>query len=280
MSTHGAASALLLSFLTAMTGCIASADTEEALDIDPLAVPYETMEGPETSNGLSPVAFWDLGNQQALRSLGAAALVGASGTLPATALLGTAGGRSVLGYTVRCALPAGVTVQSANGEVFQGDIGLAPAWTSRALTTSEQRWMTACLLQQLNGVGAHVPILLTGAHPALVPDPGVDTSSYEVADATTFGNLFASSPRAYVCADLGLHLACGVGFSAHTLQRLCGLSPTCGISVLGLCALTCSYGPSGAPSCGPLFGPSYTETISTRVEETGFLSLYPLCALL
>jgi len=282
MSTHGAVSALLLSFLTAMTGCIASADTEEALEIDPLAVPYETMEGPETTNGLNPVFFWDLGNQQALRSLGAAALVGARGTLPATTLLSTAGGRSVLGYAMRCALPAGDAVQSSNGVVFQGDIGLAPAWTSRALTTSEQRWVTACLLQHLNGIGASVPMLLEGSHEALTPGPGDDLSSYTIGDATTFGNVFVQSllgNNAWVCVDPGLELTCGVGISLSTLERLCGLSPTCGVSLLGLCLLHCSYSASGDPSCAPPLGPTYSQAIASKLQEAQLLALYPLCVL-
>jgi len=271
----------LMSASLLATACVAAPEDvpEDAFDGDLTASPLK-MEGPIGLNGLDPVHFWAPQNQQALRTLGAGALLGANGALGPTPLLATEGGQHVLGYALRCALDASTSVPARGGLSFEGDLAIAPAWTSRALTTSEQRWMTACLLQQLNGVGAHVPILLTGAHPALVPEPGVDTSSYEVDDATTFGNLFASEPSAYVCADLGVHLGCGVGLSLRTLERLCGLSPTCGITVLGLCALTCSYSPSGAPTCGPLLGPSYTETIASRVEETGFLSLYPLCDLL
>jgi hypothetical protein len=99
---------------------------------------------------------------------------------------------------------------------------------------------------------------------------------------TAFGNIFSGPQQAYVCADLGVDLACGLGFSTYTLQRVCGLLPTCGATVLGLCALNCTYDGDDNPTCRvlPLLGPTYPEAISTRLDETGFVSLYPLCDLL
>jgi hypothetical protein len=199
--------------------------------------------------------------------------------LVSTPLLKEASGRSVLRYAIKCALPGGQTVHSSSGASFKGEDALAPAWTSRALTTSERRWVTACLLQLLNGVGAHVPILLQGSHPALTPDPGVDLSSYTIQDTTVFGNLFVQSGPAWVCINSSVQLACGVGWSEHTLQRICGLSPTCGITLLGPCALSCGYDARGVPStCSPILGEAYAQAITSKLQESGFLALYPLCA--
>lgn len=281
MSSIHCARALLLSASIAMVGCLAPVDDEIGVN-DAIGVPYETMEGPWGNNGLNPVDFWSLSNQQALRSLGAAALRGSSGALVSTSLLDTAGGRSVLSYTIRCALPGGASVQAADGSVFHGELGFAPDWSTRALTTSEQRWMTACLLQHLNGVGQHVTMLMQGSHAVLDPVPGEDYSDYTIGDITTFGNVFEQSLlgyKAWACIDPILDLSCGIGLSTITLERLCGLSPTCGINILGPCGLYCSYSASGDPSCTPLLGSTYTQAIASKLEESAFISLYPLCLL-
>jgi hypothetical protein len=281
MSSNHRARALLLSASIALVGCLAPVDDEVGVN-DAIGVPYETMEGPYGNNGLNPVDFWSLSNQQALRALGAGALNNSSGALVSTSLLGTAGGRSVLSYTIRCALPGSASVQAADGSVFYGDLGFAPDWSTRALTTSEQRWMTACLLQHLNGLGQHVTMLLQGSHSALDPNPGEDYSDYAIGDITTFGNVFEQNLlgyKAWACVDPILDLSCGVGLSTITLERLCGLSPTCGINILGPCALYCSYSASGDPSCTPLLGSTYTQSIASKLEESAFISLYPLCLL-
>jgi hypothetical protein len=269
----------LLSLCALVSGCAEPGEPGE-VPFDRVSVPSTALEFPVSANGLSPVTFWAPENQSALRSLGAAALLGPTGTLTPTSLLNSEGGRSVLSYAFRCALGDSATVQSAAGHAFTGDLALAPAWTSRALTTSEQRWLTACLLDHLNGLQASVPILMKGGHPALVADPDDDPSGYTINDMTAFGNIFLASPKAYVCVDPGISLACGVGFSTYTLQRICGLSLTCGATHLGVCSLNCTYNAAGNPTCSVLFGSTYAETISTKLEENGGLSLYPLCDLL
>ncbi|EYF04779.1 Hypothetical protein CAP_4255 [Chondromyces apiculatus DSM 436] len=267
-----------------LAGCMAAPEDEpfdEGSDDEEAtaeAVSAARPEGPLGVNGMNPVDFWKPENQQALRTLGQSALVGADGALVPSRLRGTDGGRSVLGYALKCALDAGDGVEDESGTLFPGRMGLAAAWKTRGLDAGEQRWVTACLLQHLNGVGAHVPILLLGNHPALDRGDGLSTQSFGVPDATAFGNLFTSNGKAYVCANVGLQLACGVGLSLSSLQRLCGLSPTCGINVLGLCALSCAYDAEGDPSCGLLLGPSYPEAIATRLETSTFVSLYPLCS--
>jgi hypothetical protein len=268
-----------LSVCVLASGCTLGGETQDA-PLDPIAVPSTTLDRPLGTNGLSPVDFWAPANQQALRNLGAAALQGTGGTLVATPLLDTAGGRSILSHVFRCALSDSTTVQSVAGYTFAGDFNLAPAWTSRSLTTSEQRWLTACLLDHLNGLGASVSILLQGSHPGLVADPDDDPTGYTINDTTAFGNIFLGNPKAYVCVDPGIQIACGVGFSTYTLQRICGLSPTCGASLLGLCTLICAHDAAGDPTCTVPLGSTYPEAISTKLSETAALSLYPVCSFL
>lgn len=263
--------------LALLAGCAAQ-DATESTPLDDLSPALVTTEDrPVSTNGLNPVDFWAPANQQALRALGGGALLNASGALAPTPLLDTDSGRSVLKYVVRSALPDGVTVTSASGYSFAGARSLAPDWSTRALTASEQRWITASLLDHLNGFGVSVPIMLLGSHPALFTSTGNTPSSYNVGDMTGFGNLFSSTPTAYVCADLGVTLACGLGASTYTLQRICGLSPTCGAIHLGLCNLFCSHDAQGSPTCYPLLGSAYSEAISTKVQSTIDLPLSLLC---
>jgi hypothetical protein len=260
-------------------GCSGSPDGDFAEE--DLRVPVQPLGGVIGANGMDPVDFWAPSARSALRTLGGGALVGTNGALVATPLLDTAGGSSVLEYAVRCALPEGATVTHPSGLTFQGSYGLAPSWTGRGLVTSEQRWVTACLLQHLNGLGATVDVMLEGSHPALDPRPGEDISDFTVKDATMFGNVFVTGLTAYACFNLDLQPACVLDLSLHTLERICGLSLTCGATILGLCELTCTDDSNGDPSCRPLLvGPSYPQAIRTKVQDTDLLSLYPGCDLL
>ena len=261
-----------------LIGCAGPPDVD--IDGEVLAPPAETLAGPIGANGMNPAHFWAPATQSALRTLGGQALA-SGGALAATPLLDTAGGAGVLGYVVRCALPEGATVTSAGGAAFQGALGLAPDWTGRALTTSEQRWVTACLLQHLNGLAASVPVMLEGSHPALDPRPGESTSAFSVEDITTFGNVFVPALfPAYACFDSLLQDGCGLDLSLHSLTRLCGLAPLCGVTVLGPCALHCTDDGAGDPACQVLLGPSYPQSIRSSVQDTDLLALYPGCDLL
>jgi hypothetical protein len=92
----------------------------------------------------------------------AARLDGAPPTLPTVphpraladpTLASTAAKREQLKYLVRCALPAEVALYAdIEGErfTFPGSIGLAPRWLTEAMTPSEERWVSACLLAHVN----------------------------------------------------------------------------------------------------------------------------------
>jgi hypothetical protein len=227
------------------------------------------------SNGDLPGDFWATSTQLALQQLARGALVDPTGALAPTPLALTSGGRAVLGYVVGCALPPGTTVTSAAGS-FAGWAGVAPAWASGPLDTSSQRWMTACLLQTLNGLGVHVPLRLTGSNPGLADLPGTGAASFTVPDATAFGNVFVAGGPAYICTNLGNADACAIEASSYALERVCGASPLCGVTLLGPCALSCAAG----PTCTAPGGAAYPEAISTWLDPTVAVSLLPLCSLL
>ena len=119
-------------------------------------------------------------------------------------LASTAAKRAQLTYLVRCALPAEVAVYADhNGTrfTFPGSLGLAPRWIDEAMTPSEERWVSACLLAHVNAIGASVPISLRATPP---PVPALTVSddeaqSFSMFEGGFFGNLYTPEPVAYTC---------------------------------------------------------------------------------
>jgi hypothetical protein len=119
-------------------------------------------------------------------------------------LASTAAKRQQLTYLVRCALPEDVTLYADQGTerfTFQGHMGLAPRWLTEAMTPSEERWVSACLLAHVNYFGKHVLVSMRATPP---PVPALEASADEqqtfaLFEGGFFGNLFAPTPVAYTC---------------------------------------------------------------------------------
>lgn len=113
--------------------------------------------------------------------------------------------RKDLKYLASCALGADtVLVAEVQGEVheFPGAVGLAPQWWSRALTPTEERWVSACILARTNFYGVPVQISMRSPFPTEAPGTSVDDEearSFTLEEGTFFGNVFSSEPSAYVC---------------------------------------------------------------------------------
>ena len=84
-------------------------------------------------------------------------------------------GREMLGYLAACALPksAGAHAEKDGRRFdFPGAMGLAPNWLDDPMTTSEQRWVSACILALKDGNDGGVSVSLRAANsdnPALRP---------------------------------------------------------------------------------------------------------------
>ncbi|WP_437291859.1 hypothetical protein [Sorangium sp. So ce406] len=224
-------------------------------------------------NGLDPAFFWEPSTQEALRSLARSPLPEALGGRGGAVLLSSDEGRHLVERVIACALPEGAALRTTSRRSFSGSIGLAPRWSSAPLSDSAaRRWMTACLLQSLNATGAHVAVRLTGGHPALAGAPDSEAREYSVPDAIMFGDLFDQvRPTAFACADNDLVDACGVALSTRTLQRICGQSPSCGITLRGHCDVVCDRDLAGAPTCSA--GRAvYPESIASSLEPLVALS--------
>ncbi|WP_437677500.1 hypothetical protein [Sorangium sp. So ce131] len=278
MASHGASVAALFGLCVFAFGCAAmpvEGDEEEVMSAEEAWV---------VTNGDSPAFFWKTSTQQALQRLALVPLV-SNGKLATTPLLDTDDGRDLLHYVVGCALPSGTTVNTAiAGISFKGSAGLAPGWkTMRLASTSSQRWVTSCLLQTLNGLGAHVPIRMVGSHVGLNDASPTDALIYTIPDATMFGNIFnPTAVEVYACVDAGVRDSCGSGWSVFADLRICDSSPDCGITPLGVCRDSannhCWLNSAGKPVCRTPGGTLYPEVISTFLDQTGFSEHYPTCS--
>jgi hypothetical protein len=151
--------------------------------------------------------------------------------LESSELLATIQGRTFLDYVVKCALPAGVTFEAqflTTTYTFEGEIGLAPEWTQKPLSSSSRRWLTACLLAHVNATAAQVSIMLRGDHPALSGEVGTEGAAYTLREGAFYGDIFRIIPAKHACSGEGT-----------TALRVCtndiaGLSP-CGFTVPGDC---------------------------------------------
>jgi hypothetical protein len=93
------------------------------------------------------------------------------------------------------------TQQGTERFTFRGSIGLAPRWLYEAMTPSEERWVSACLLALVNYFGKHVRVSMRATPP---PVPALAASddeqqTFSIFEGGFFGNLFTSEPVSYTC---------------------------------------------------------------------------------
>jgi hypothetical protein len=205
-------------------------------------------------------------------------------------LLSTAEGREYFSYIVGCAMPAGQVVEGVAGGQplsFQGSVGLAPDWEYRAMSASEKRWVSACLLARVNAYGVSVPISMRGEHAALALGAG-ESEAFGLAEGAFYGDVFASSNgkmEMLACRGAGQ----AAGETGGLVDRDCtepaanGLTQ-CGFTYAGDCldyspqtpgSYACSYSWGGnyydchtsptRATWGP--GSSYNEVITTYVAN-------------
>jgi hypothetical protein len=173
----------------------------------------------------------------------------------------TADGRAALKYVIGCSLPSGTSVTATVGGMpvtFSGDIGLAPNWTQRGLSTSERHWVSACTLARLNEFGTAVQISLRGAATPLALQQSEGTG-YTIQEGAFFGDVFQGA---------GFYVAACQGVDTTNADRQCaqpngitGQTP-CGLDFVGACADACGPGPNYG-GCQGLNQVSYDEVITT-----------------
>jgi len=158
--------------------------------VDPLDPDGDTMSTTDTPrlavNGMLP-------SQMQYTDLDQAPLTAAA----IDNLASTADGIAYLDYVVSCALDGTQSI-SAGGVTLFGGLGLAPAWTTRSITLSERRWVSACMIARTNYVGTRQHISLRGSHAALAID---NDAYYLKQEGAYYGDVFSGNTARRVCQD-------------------------------------------------------------------------------
>ncbi len=177
-------------------------------------------------------------------------------------------GREVLEYVVRCALAEGDILVATHEGVeyeFPGLLGLATEWEFRALNTSEEHMLSACLLAHVNAFNVSVPISLRS--PGALGVSADELVDYPVYEATFFGDLFGEFDT-YSC--IGDNPDVAAAHSPDRAIRVCG-DPTedCEIVSLGRCRDVCATRTpkQGWQDCRAPDGTLFSETVSAYLHD-------------
>jgi hypothetical protein len=113
----------------------------------------------------------------------------------------TADHRLYTAYLVGCALNTAQCISSTYAGVsytYCGVVGLAQAWTTRALTATEVADVSACVLARANQTGLNVTVSIRGESAALACTSS-ELSSYNVEEAAFYGDVFSSTGIRHAC---------------------------------------------------------------------------------
>ena len=189
------------------------------------------------------------------------------------------GHSALMGYMVRCAVPAGESrtfTHPSTGRQYtwSGALGLAPNWAGGApATVEEQQVITSCLGAHANNYGVHVTmsVLGRGADGMPIPFSAGELSTYSRREACFFGNvftsegLFAGNDR----GDLGTHersaRPCGLTKAGVTSNETCPQ-----VQRIGRCEEHCSLEPNGNYYTQCSLGGSAYKVLTTRMRPLDF----------
>lgn len=245
-------SGLVLALAT-VTGCVGTSSGPDE---------HVTASAVLTANALAPSALAH-----------AALKTDALDATSAAAMAPSADARAVLAYAIDCALDASQSVSFAVGGAsyhLGGALGLAPAWTTRALTGDEAAWVSACVFSRVNLTGVSVALSARGTNAALATSAS-ERAAYQLDEGAFWGNAFADLGHVQAFACKGADADAGVGDLAH---RVCAqpsaTDPTttaCGMVYAGPCADACA---DSAPyaGCAAPGGETWTAVIASVLEGT------------
>ncbi|MBV8761471.1 MAG: hypothetical protein JO257_29510 [Deltaproteobacteria bacterium] len=196
-----------------------------------------------------------------------------SAALNQNSLISTAGGRSYLQYLTDCALSSTQSVKGTSGfttYTFTGNIGIAPAWTTRALTAVEGNWISACVLSRANQTGTNVQISMRGSIP-LWGTTADEAANYNVEEGAFYGNVWSGNAAQYHACNGADQVRVGDTYGDLPLRQCAQPDPNnpgytpCGFVFDGNCSDVCVRSASGDyfTSCN-----GNTYVVTTRLYGT------------
>lgn len=243
-----------------LVGVLAIAGCVEPVSQDVVSAPRIV------TNALSPSAF------------ASSALI--SGVLDATnaAAMGqTNFARKVLAFATTCALDSTQSIDfTISGVTYHdaGMMGVAPAWTQRALTATEAAWVSACIVSRVNLTSALVQISARGAN------AGYDTTIGEVADyaieeGAFWGNAFTDLGTVQGFSCNGVDQAADDTAGDLPLRECAewdgvtnSNASACGFHYAGLCSNACSTATAPYTGCAFQGGSASSGVVTTFLYGT------------
>ena len=158
--------------------------------------------------------------------------------------------RQLLKYAVSCAFTSSQSFELTwtderdvvHVDAYTGLLGLAPGWSSHALSSAGQQWVSACLISRVNYFGVSVTLSSRGSLPELAAS-SAEQAAFTRMEGAFWGNVFAATPVAYACDHVpndehsrSRDRVCAAGYvdgSGGVLS--CGI-----IQRVGSCVTTCS----------------------------------------
>ncbi|HSR97539.1 MAG TPA: hypothetical protein VLM79_10835 [Kofleriaceae bacterium] len=181
----------------------------------------------------------------------------------AAAMGNTATARKVLTVAVACALGGTQTVAfSVGGTSYSatGVLGIAPGWTSTALTTTQAAWVSACVFARVTDASTLVWLSVRGTEASLAPTIS-ERADYQVEEGAFWGNAFPNLGAIAGYSCVGNDQATNDSYGQLPLRQCAqwdgvassNLSP-CGMSYAGRCNQVCASTVAPYSGCSFLGG--------------------------
>jgi hypothetical protein len=230
-------------FALALVGCIDTGDTSDDPGVEATAK--------IASHGLVPGAIHS-------NHLNTKALTG--GNIASTpGMEDTTAHQIYTSYLVGCALlPTQSVTSNYLGKIitYPGGIGLAPGWTSRPLTQTEELEVSACVISRANLTGTNVTISVRGDSLALATTLE-ERTDYNVEEAAFYGDVFSPNPGAKRACNGVDQVRDGDTYGDLALRQCGQEDPNnpgytlCGFTFDGNCADNCTVNGDHYTQCGP-----------------------------
>jgi hypothetical protein len=171
----------------------------------------------------------------------------------------TADARTVLGFAVGCALSSTQSVDyTVGGVVYHaaGIMGVAPGWTTGALSATAAAWVSSCVLSRVNLTGTMVTISARGDNAGLDTTEG-ESGNYVIEEGAFWGNVFLNLGSLDTNACNGIDQSANDTYGDLPLRQCAqsdgsprGQSTPCGFFYVGLCSDACSTNYAPYAGCG------------------------------
>jgi hypothetical protein len=227
----------------------------------------EQLDTDEPVQGAEP---WKIGANGLLpgkiqgSTLGTAALTPAA--LTASGMMNSSDGRDFASYLIGCALTPSQSITAQQqafpytAYTFTGAIGLGTEWTRSALTTSDRKWVSACVLARVNYYGQSVTISLQGNNTALAIDFDQD---YHIDEGAFWGDILAGGVTEHSC--MGVDQAHDNTQGDLPLRKCAAGSSWCAFTDHGLCTSACTGSVFPYSNCAVTFPAQNLEVISVKL---------------